>query len=169
MKFRKSVVVILTCASTLIGGTGLAAASDDSAASAPQSVTVLTGPAIVATSGYAQGQVSAADTITCTPQVQYPHKSTHVPGTVNVVVTLSCTKPVTRISIRAALYRNGNLVKDSGAKNVYGASFAQNNAAEPCHTATYTGWMSYFVNFPPGYTPPTGSSSGFGPSRPITC
>lgn len=107
--------------------------------------------------------------ITCTPQVQYPHKSTHVPGTVNVVVTLSCTAPVSGINIRAALYRNGALVRDSGQKTVSGTSFASHNAAEPCHNATYQGWMSYGVAFPPGYVPPTGASSGFGPVVNITC
>jgi hypothetical protein len=92
-----------------------------------------------------------------------------VNGTVNVVVTLKCTAAVTQIGIRAALYRNGNLVKDSGQKNFFGTSSGQNNAAEPCHTATYQGWMSYVVVFPPGYVPPTGSSSGFGNAVPITC
>jgi hypothetical protein len=85
------------------------------------------------------------------------------------VVTLSCTAPVPRIAIRAALYRNGGLVKDSGSKDFLGARSAQNNAAEPCHRATYQGWMSYFVQFPAGYVPPTGASSGFGPTRAITC
>ncbi len=107
--------------------------------------------------------------ITCTPQVQYPHKSTHVPGTVNVVVTLTCTAPVSGINIRAALYRNGALVSDSGQKSFSGTSFASHNAAEPCHNATYQGWMSYGVAFPPGYVPPTGASSGFGPVVNITC
>jgi hypothetical protein len=42
-------------------------------------------------------------TITCTPNVANPHNSSHVNGTVNVVVTLSCTGPVAEISIKAAL------------------------------------------------------------------
>jgi hypothetical protein len=111
----------------------------------------------------------ASSVITCTPNVQNPHNSTHVGGTVNVVVTLSCTGVVPYISIRAALYRNGALVKDSGAKAVYGSSFAQNNAAVACSSATYQGWMSYYVEFPAGYSPPSGASSGFGNSVPITC
>jgi hypothetical protein len=114
-------------------------------------------------------KAAAADVITCTPQVQNPHNSSHVNGTVNVVVTLSCSSSVTYISIRAALYRNGSLVKDSGSKTVYGTSKAQNNAAVPCSNATYQGWMSYYVQFPPGYTPPSGASSGYGNSVYITC
>ena len=139
-----------------------------------------TGSAVVSAAGHGSalaavhsakgaGTAAAADVITCTPNVQNPHNSSHVNGTVNVVVTLSCTAPVTYISIRAALYRNGSLVKDSGSKTVYGTSSAQNNAAEPCHNATYQGWMSYYVQFPPGYTPPSGSSQGFGNAVAIVC
>lgn len=113
--------------------------------------------------------LSSANVITCTGQAQYPHKSSHVPGTVNVVATVSCTAAVTSIGIRAALYRNGALVKDSGAKYVYGTSFAQNNAAETCHNATYQGWMSFTVTFPPGYSPATGAGSDWGSSVSITC
>jgi len=115
------------------------------------------------------GRATAADTIVCTPTVQNPHKSTHVPGTVNVVVTLSCTQPVPGINIRAALYLNGLLVKDSGQKTVNNSAFAQHNAAVPCQSGTYQGWMSYGVLFPPGYVPPTGASSGFGNVVSITC
>jgi len=61
-------------------------------------------------------------------------------------------------------------VKDSGQKNAFGVDFAQNNAADPtCHNASYRGWMSYLVVFPPGYTPPSGSSSGVGNPVAISC
>ncbi|HZM75107.1 MAG TPA: hypothetical protein VFC19_05235 [Candidatus Limnocylindrales bacterium] len=105
----------------------------------------------------------------CTGNVQNPHKSTHVPGTVNVVVTLTCTSTVPQINIRAALYRNGLLVKDSGQKTVNNSSFAQHNAAVPCVNGTYRGWMSFGVLFPPGYVPQTGAGSAFGNSVSITC
>lgn len=162
--FTSALVTVLVA----VSGAGVASAADVAAvppASAPDSADW---PSITATSS-TPGQTGAAAVITCTPNVQSPHNSTHVPGTVNVVVTLSCTGAVPRIGIRAALYRSGNLVKDSGTKNVYGARSAQNNAAETCHRATYQGWMSYVVQFPAGYVPPTGASSGFGPTRAITC
>jgi hypothetical protein len=137
---------------------------------APTHIVQAVGPSVVATYRGASGLVRPeASTIVCTPNVQNPHNSSHVHGTVNVVVTLACTSAVTKIGIRAALYRNGLLVKDSHEKDFFGARFAQNNAAEPCHNATYQGWMSYIVVFPPGYVPPTGSSSGFGNAVRITC
>lgn len=113
--------------------------------------------------------LGVSQVIVCTGNVQNPHKSSHVPGTVNVVVTLACTASVPQINIRAALYRNGLLVKDSGQKTVNNSSFAQHNAAVPCQNGTYQGWMSYGVLFPPGYVPPTGAGSGFGNSVSITC
>jgi hypothetical protein len=112
---------------------------------------------------------AAGRTIVCTPNVQNPHNSSHVKGTVNVVVTLKCTSAVSSISIRAALYRNGHLVAQSGVRTVRNTSSAQNNAAKACQSGTYVGWMAYVVVFPPGYVPPTGSSSGFGRSVKITC
>jgi hypothetical protein len=115
------------------------------------------------------GHAAPAATITCTPQVQNPHNSSHVNGTVNVVVTLKCTSVVPQINIRAALYFNGNLVKDSGQRTVNNSSSAQNNAAVPCKNGTYQGWMSYGVLFPPGFVPPTGAGSGFGNAVSITC
>jgi hypothetical protein len=92
-----------------------------------------------------------------------------VRGTVNVVVTVKCTGAVPTISVRAALYRNGHLVKQSAVRTVHNARSAQNNAAVPCTSGTYQGWMSYGVVFPPRYVPPTGSSSGFGQAVKITC
>jgi hypothetical protein len=115
------------------------------------------------------GSNSVANVITCTGNVQHPHKSSHVPGTVNVVVTVTCTQSVPVIGIRAALYRDTVLVADSGQSNFYDVSFAQTNAAEPCHTAWYQGWMGFTVVFPPGYNPPDGSASGFGQHAYITC
>ena len=100
---------------------------------------------------------------------QYPHKSTHVPGTVNVVTVVTCTAPVPQINIRAALYRNGILVKDSGQKAVYNSPSAQNNAAVTCSNGSYQGWGSFGVLFPPGYVPQTGTGSDWGSVASTTC
>lgn len=161
-RLRGGVLVVGVLVATTLGVSPSLAAQDTSAAraAAPRATT----SASSATKGY-----GAADVIVCTPNVQHPHKSKHVGGTVNVVVTLTCTKAVPLIKIRAALYRNGHLVKESGVKAVHGRSFAANNAAVRCRSARYRGWMSYFVQFPPGYVPRTGSSSGFGDSVRIRC
>jgi hypothetical protein len=112
---------------------------------------------------------AAAQVITCTQVTQNPHKSTHVPGTVNVVTVLTCTAPVPQINIRAALYRGGALVRDSGQKSVYNSRTAQHNAAVTCVNGTYQGWGSTGILFPPGYVPPTGTTSDWGNAVSITC
>lgn len=160
----------LSVISILLVGTAATANAAGPAAPAAAAATSASGSGqIVATMSAPSGQMTAAAVIVCTPNVQNPHNSTHVPGTVNVVVTLSCTAPVRSINIRAALYRNGLLVRDSGQRTVNNSSFAQHNAAVPCQNATYQGWMSYGVLFPPGFVPPTGSGSGFGNVVSITC
>jgi hypothetical protein len=126
-------------------------------------------PAVATPTPTGVGPQVSTPVITCSANVQNPHNSSHVNGTVNVVVTLLCTATVPQINIRAALYRNGVLVKDSGQRTINNNVVAQNNAAEPCHNATYQGWMSYGVLFPPGYTPQTGASSGFGNVVNIIC
>lgn len=149
---------------------GLAAVPAGAASSAPTAAA----PASVESTGAHAASLSsapsgAAKAIVCTPQVQNPHNSSHVNGTVNIVVTLKCTSAVPQINIRAALYFDGRLVKQSGQRTVRNSSSAKNNAAVPCRSGTYQGWMSFGVLFPPGYVPPTGASSGFGRAVPISC
>lgn len=127
------------------------------------------GPVVPTTAESTSTESTTGSVITCQPDVQYPHLSSHVNGTVNVVVTVKCTGTVDRISIRAALYRNGPLVKDSGSKAVTFTRSAQNNAAEACNIADYTGWGSWVVTFLSNYTPRFLSGSGFGSSAHINC
>ncbi|MCL4544826.1 MAG: hypothetical protein M1118_09580 [Chloroflexi bacterium] len=86
-----------------------------------------------------------------------------------MVVTLSCTSPVPYIEIEAALYFNGQLVSDSGTIPFYNTNYAQANAPVGCQDGYYQGWMSYYVEFPSGYSPPDASSSGWGNEVYITC
>jgi hypothetical protein len=148
------------------GGGALATAPN--APAAPTSAKSAPAGAVLRTAAGVGPAVTNA-TIVCTPNVQNPHNSSHVNGTINVVVTLTCTSVVPQINIRAALYKNGLLVKDSGQRTFNNTAFAQNNAAVPCSNGTYQGWMSYGVLFPPGFTPPTGASSGFGNAVSIVC
>jgi len=111
----------------------------------------------------------AANVIVCTLSVHNPHKSHHVHGTVNVVVTTTCTSAVPVVNIRAALYRSGRLVKQSGQRTFRNTRTARNNAAVPCRNGRYRGWGSVGIVFPPRYTPPTATRSKFGRAVHITC
>jgi hypothetical protein len=126
--------------------------------------------------GRAPASMSAAaagDPIVCTPNVQDPHPSSHVPGTVNVVVTVSCTEPVAQIRVEAALYLQNPtdqmwyLQSTSDVATFNDTVAAQNNAAAPCQDGNWAGWMWFSVTFYDGYT---GQSQGFGPrTTTITC
>ncbi len=113
--------------------------------------------------------VSGSGQIDCSLNVQNPHNSSHVRGTVNVVVVATCTSTVDYISLNAALYQNNNLVNQSGSTTSYNVSSKQSNAAVSCSDATYQGWGSYYIKFPSGYLPDSISDSKFGNAVSITC
>ncbi|MEU7134879.1 hypothetical protein [Streptomyces sp. NPDC046261] len=155
----------------LIGGTSPAAARRaDPDPSAPPTAPAGQGPVGGnAEAGKSGSDADARAVIRCTGQVQRPHNSTHVPGTVNVVVTVSCTAPVPEITTRAALYKNGQLVKQSTLRTQRNTASGQNNAAVRCSPGNYRGWMYFKVVFPPGYRPPTGSGNGLGQEVALGC
>lgn len=82
-----------------------------------------------------------------------PHHSGHVPGTINVRVRVTCSKPV--VSIKGRI----GLTSDNGVKiNLYGSEgrrTAKGNAALVCHPGYYVGVSSAKITAPPGYSPPT--------------
>lgn len=112
---------------------------------------------------------SAYARIDCVPNVQYPHNSTHVPGTVNVVVTVNCTAAVPEIHVTAGLYRDGWLVSQTPWASFVATSFAKTNAAVPCQDGTYQGWMDYDITWPDNYLEIASPGPGYGPAVPITC
>lgn len=138
-----------------------------------QSVTVATMKAVRSPNlGGPAPQISAGGpgVISCNLNVQNPHNSTHVPGSVNVVVTVQCTSQVAAIALRSALYYEGGLVSDSGSSTSTGVAFKQSNAAwSPCVSGSYVGWGSTNVQFPPGYTPASGSITSYGNTVSILC
>lgn len=126
-------------------------------------------PAGSVDAGKSGSDADASGVIRCEGHVQRPHNSTHVPGTINVVVTVSCTAPVPQITTRAALYKNGQLVNQSALRTQRNTRSAQNNAAVRCSPGTYRGWMYFKVAFPPGYRPPTASANALGQEVALTC
>jgi len=120
--------------------------------------------------GRLPGMGSATNSIIiCTPNVQYPHDSTHELGTVNEVVTVSCTAPVTEIQVVARLYYKSVLVKQSPIERCSNTASCKANAAVSCQNGDYRGAMSWGVYFPPGYEPPTYSNVGYGKTVTIVC
>ncbi|UNO38367.1 hypothetical protein [Streptomyces sp. MST-110588] len=169
--WRTAVAAVSMAALAFVGGTCPAAAGEatgDPSASAavPDGAGAHSGSVDAGRPG-ADADPSAV--IRCEGQVQRPHNSTHVPGTVNVVVTVMCTAPVPEITTRAALYRNGHLVNQSELRTQRATRSAQNNAAVRCSPGNYRGWMYFKVVFPPGYRPPVSSGNGFGQEVGLAC
>lgn len=114
---------------------------------------------------------ASASTITCTINVQYPHGSTHVSGTINVVSTVSCTAPVPRIQQRTALYKSGGSSWWGTPVDKNGVAAVQSNAATSCSQAPgqFYGVAVTTINFPAGYSPSTHTGNTYGETRDVTC
>jgi hypothetical protein len=106
--------------------------------------------------------------ITCAITVQNPHKSSHVPGTVNVISRVQCTAPVAGIAEAVGLYRNLALVSSNSASNT-GVAALQVNTTTPCVNGNYDALGLATVYFPPGYSPPSGSIGAWSNMVTITC
>jgi hypothetical protein len=113
--------------------------------------------------------VSGAKVIVCNAKVQQPHKSSHVPGTINVVATIACTHTVPSLAVGVGLYRNGRLVKLSRVRAFRNTRIGANNAAVPCSSGSYRGAANFAVVFPPGFNPPSRVGRRAGDARKIQC
>lgn len=104
----------------------------------------------------------------CTFKVDRPHKSTHVPGTVNVVARIQCNRIVERIEMTLGLARGGvELARRTFAEE--GRAYLQGNVAVPCVSGTYNGAAAATVTFPAGSFPRTGSGSAGSGDVDIVC
>lgn len=135
----------------------------------PETATVVAVPASNSGPVAPDSTTAITSTITCTAQIQYPHNSSHVPGTVNVVATVSCDAPVTSINMTVNLYYNAVQVA-SQSFSTAGSAFLQGNAAQdPCLPGAYQGTASGTIVFPPGYVPSPQSFDIASPVVPISC
>lgn len=155
MTRRTLIVPMFFAALLLVGFTSVAAAAPQtlrqpaSAAPAFGSRTSM-GPGLAATPKpftCAEGKC-----IECAGSGDNAHKSTHEPTTINVIVKVTCTEPVTSIWLRAGLYHyvEGKWVLNccSAAKTALGSSEASQNYAVPCQTGWWVGYIEFEVIFP---------------------
>ena len=105
--------------------------------------------------------------INCYLNVQNPHSSSHVPGTVNVAATVNCDADVAWDCIQVALWSDNDqaYVADSGCVVQGLGNGGYVNAATtycPLQPGWYIGWGYTDVIAPPGYQPQEATASGFG-------
>ncbi len=143
----------IAATSLVVGGAGAANATDTPAATS----------AVGSDATLAPGQ-----RISCKVQIQNPHNSSHVRGTVNVVTTVKCSARVADIKLTVELFHQGRQVASRGF-NRAGVASLQGNAAHACASGEYQGKAQVTVTFPPGYKPPVATGSVVSRSVNIHC
>jgi len=109
--------------------------------------------------------------IVCKAKVNYPHSSTHVPGTVNATGSVTCTAAVTTIAFTMYLNESGFEVAQRPFVNDGKASLG-GNVAIACAVGTthnYQAFLTGEVTFPPGYTPPIEGLGSQSPNIAVKC
>lgn len=96
-----------------------------------------------------------APTFTCDLNVQYPHGSTHVSGTINVVSRVNCTAAPAMLQLDVSLKRTSLPQKtwySPRASNLKQSSI-QSNRAVSCSEGpgNFQGWARGIITPPPGY------------------
>ena len=163
MTLYRRLGAVLAAALT-IAAAGLLSAAPATAAPAKDRATVRLTVSSVA------GDARSADlqqVITCTLTVHNPHKSSHVPGTIEVTSQVQCTAPVAKIVQKLGLYRT-HLVGWNSDSNT-GVAVHKIKTTAPCLNGSYDALGLATVYFPPGYNPPSGSLGAWSPAVSIVC
>lgn len=156
----RAIAIAATAAAALVvPSEGASAAPAPAAPSrlqqAPATVAGSTAPVVLRKTGTTTG-VAAAVTgppvITCNAVSDYPHKSTHVPGTVNVIGRGVCDYPVGAIDVVTGLFR-GYTVVGTGSRYQTNVASLSASAATPCVSGSYIGVADVIFYAPPGYSP----------------
>lgn len=126
-------------------------------------------PTTLTVSSVARDARGIHQTITCTITVQNPHKSSHVPGTINVISRVQCTAPVAGIASALGLYWNYSTLVSSNSATNTGVAALQINTTTPCVNGTYDALGLATIFFPAGYTPPTGDIGAWSSAVSIAC
>lgn len=109
-----------------------------------------------------------AGIITCTVNVQNPHNSSHVHGTVNTISTIACTGAMSELAENVGLYFNNVLLGQLPYSNS-GKPLLAGNFATPCKNGTYIGASAWLEVPPAGYYPPYSKGVAYSKIVPIIC
>ncbi|HEX6746493.1 MAG TPA: hypothetical protein VF092_04195 [Longimicrobium sp.] len=121
-------------------------------------------PVAAMAEGAEGGGAAAAIPITCAGQTDNPHRSTHVPGMVNVIGRTTCSAPIP-ISVSVALQRQSCVwifcwwSSRASGYNATTGTFVQANAASFCQTGYWRGRSTHSATPGFGYWPPSATWS----------
>jgi DNA-binding beta-propeller fold protein YncE len=115
------------------------------------------------------GGAHAADVITCLEiEVDHPHRSTHLPETVNWIVRVVCTAPVLNLRMRLVLNWEGKEISETGYIEKGDVATAKQNVTATCISGWFRGWAYADLTPPPGYEGST-KVSGWSKRRYVKC
>ncbi|AGW40506.1 hypothetical protein O159_02770 [Leifsonia xyli subsp. cynodontis DSM 46306] len=135
-------------------------------------ITAITGMVLVAGSVLVTAAPANAVVVgVCTMQVQDPHPSTHVHGTINVVGTASCSIVMTEIYVKVTLQRSDDATWPGATNDYRNTSQEQANAAAPCSAGPnmFRGYLSYALTAPAGYSPAYATGTTYGIWKSVIC
>lgn len=118
-----------------------------------------------------QAQAASFGSIVCTASVQYPHASTHVSGTINVVSSVNCSAVMNEIYQQTRLYKSGGGSWLGLPFDRFNVSYGSSNAATACSNGPGTFYgTAYTILYPPaGYSPSRGTIESAGASSWVKC
>lgn len=118
-----------------------------------------------------QAQAASFGPIVCTASVQYPHGSTHVSGTINVVSSVNCSTVMNEIYQQTRLYKSGGGSWLGLPFDRFNVSYGSSNAATACSNGPGTFYgTAYTILYPPaGYFPSRGTMESAGASNWVKC
>jgi hypothetical protein len=99
------------------------------------------------------GQAATNAVIVCNLTIDYPHASSHVPETVNVVAHWNCDHAMSSLEMDVYLDYGGIQVGHGHSQNTLSSSLNGNAASNGCLDGLYDGYASGSAIAPPGYTP----------------
>lgn len=104
---------------------------------------------------------ASAATASCKGTLDNPHRSHHVPGTVNAQAVVKCNIPMSKISGFVTLTRDDGVRKTSPVNTVWGKNNWRANAALRCDGKRHSYTSKVVVNWtsPAGYIPAGGNRS----------
>jgi hypothetical protein len=115
-------------------------------------------------------QQGTPDVIPCEYDAQYPHNSSHYPGTINAIITVQCSAIVARIVGTMSLYRDGKFVAPGSVDVTNKAKTQMNAATESCIPGSYYSEGIVSIYFPEGYSPPSSLNNEMtSPTVKVTC
>lgn len=91
----------------------------------------------------------------CNINVNWPHGSTHVTGTINATSTISCSTVMPNLRMQNYLVRTDGALWSKPLISYLNVTYLPTNASTGCSAgpANFMNHTYYNITFPPGYTP----------------